>query len=284
LIAIVTDSTAYMTRKEAEIYGVSVVPGYYKVNGRVYKERQYISSDNYSSETLQNSAIYGEDSVTSTRQPDVKAFYDTFKDLGVQGYDILCVTISSKLSSTYNSACIAASHLTGVDIVVVDSRVSIGGLFMLIKKARILAEAGTNLNDIANEITRLRDAVKIRYTINDTDTMRDSRRIGYIARSAASILNIRPIFTVRHGSVIMESTARSGYEAIRILTKDIPPSIDSVIIHYIKPAKLAEDLYKYVQSRFPNAVIQLRKTGPVIGVNTGPSLIAIVWMHEGGKL
>ena len=272
MIAIVVDSTAYITRKEAEIYGVSVVPSVCSVGDFKVRDR-YIDELDRADEDF----IYRNTFFAVTNQPEVKSFYNIFRELGTRGYDILCITISSKMSTTYNTACIAANHLTGANICVVDSRVSVGGLFMLIKRARMMANDGMILGDIANELLRIRDNIGICYTVDDLNVMKNSKRLSYIRQSAVSVLNLKPIFTCSKGSIILDSTARNGYDAIRRLTAKITPRVDNIIIHYIKPIPLIEDMRKYLMARYPKALIQVRKLGPVIGVNTGQSMLAIVW-------
>lgn len=272
MIAIVVDSTAYITRKEAELYGVSVVPSMCVAGDFILKDK-YIDELTSSDESY----IYRNTFFVSTHQPEVKSFYNTFFELGKRGYDVLCITISSKMSSTYNTACIAASHLTGVNICVVDSRVSVGGMFILIKRARKMANDGMALGEIANELLRIRDNIEIRYTVDDLNVMKNSKRLSYIRQSAVSVLNLKPIFHCSKGAIVLEDTARNGYDAIRRLTAKITPRVDNIIIHYIKPIPLIEDMRKYLTARYPKALIQVRKLGPVIGINTGQSMLAIVW-------
>ena len=265
MIAIVVDSTVYITRREAHLYGVSVVPSRYN-----NKFDKYIDD-------IKDDSIYDE-FFLSTAQPDVKSFYNTFRELVKRGYDILCLTISSKMSGTYNAACAAANHIKGVNICVVDSRVTGGGLLILLKKARMLADKNIALNDIANEMIRMRDNIVIKYTVDELNIMKNSKRVSYIRQSVASILNLKPVFSCDKGALLLEEEpARNGYDLIRRLTQGIPPKTDYIIIHYIIPNQLVEDIRKYLSARYPGALIQLRKLGPVIGINTGSSICAVIW-------
>jgi len=266
-LAIVVDSTVYMTRREAQLYGVSIVSSVYND-----KFDKYIDD-------IKDDSIYDELFLT-TKQPDVKSFYNTFRELGNRGYDILCLTISSKMSGTYNTACIAANQIKGVNICVVDSRITGGGMFMLVKKARMLADKKISLNDIANEIIRMRDNIVIRYTVDELNIMKNSKRVSYIRQSAVSMLNLKPVFSCAKGAIIMDEPARNGYDLIRRLTEGIPPKVDYIILHYILPNSLLEDLKKYLPAKYPRALIQTRKLGPVIGINTGSSICAVVWYEE----
>lgn len=272
MIAIVVDNTAYITRKEAQLYGVSVVPSACIVNSIKFRDRYIDEIDSRHEEYIYKNTFYA-----TTKQPEVKSFYNTFRELGKRGYDILCITISSKMSSTYTTACVAATYLTGVNICVVDSRVAVGGIFMLIKYARKMANEGKALDDIANEILRMRDNIKIRFTVDDLAVMKNSKRLSYIKQSAVSVLNLKPIFSCSKGSIVFEDTARNGYDAIRRLTAKMSPRVDNIIIHYIKPTQLIDDIKRYLTALYPKALIQVRKLGPVIGVNTGQSMLALVW-------
>lgn len=275
MIAIVTDNTVYITKKEARLYGVSVVSSVCKISEYKFKER-YIDEINIKEENF----IYNNARRASTSQPDMKSFCDIFMELGRRGYEILCITISAKLSGTYNTACIAANHLPGVKICVVDSKTTGGGMFILIKKAHSMINQNMTLSNIANELLRIRDNVVLKYYVDDLDVMKHSKRLGYISQSAMNVLNIKPIFRCTNGSIELENTARNGFDAIRRLTADIPLKTDYIVIHYIKPLKIVEDIKKYLSVKFPKAVIDTRKLGPVIGINTGYSLLGIVWLER----
>ena len=71
MIAIVVDNTVYITRKEAQFYGVSIAPSVYKVNGNYVKDK-YIDE-------LKEDNIYGE-FFLSTKQPEVKSFFNIFRE------------------------------------------------------------------------------------------------------------------------------------------------------------------------------------------------------------
>ena len=69
----------------------------------------------------------------------------TFSELVNSGFEVLCITISSRLSGTYSSASIAAREVSSDKITVVDSQSTAGGMYMLVEKARAMALAGASV-------------------------------------------------------------------------------------------------------------------------------------------
>ena len=133
MIAIVTDSTAYVTREDARALGV-VVPMTYSIGGNQLYTESYIG-ENGMFESLLKKNPPGQ----RTSQATMSAFMSTFEEIRSAGHQVLCLTISSRLSGTYSNAAIAARELGGTDISVVDSRTTAGGLLLMARAARRLS-------------------------------------------------------------------------------------------------------------------------------------------------
>ena len=105
MIAIVRDSSAGISREDAKEWGISIVPMTYTADEKQFFE-DYIGKDrNY------EDLIEQDDGGLRTSQSSIRAFTHIFRYLLGKGYDILCLSISSRLSGTYNNACVAARNL-----------------------------------------------------------------------------------------------------------------------------------------------------------------------------
>jgi fatty acid-binding protein DegV len=121
MIAIVTDSSVYMTRNEAKSLGVWLVPLTYTVNGHIYNET--FIGENGDFQRL----VFRSNVACQTAHANIAAFMSTFSELVNSGFEVLCITISSRLSGTYSSASIAAREVSS------DGKVNTGDAVMLLK-------------------------------------------------------------------------------------------------------------------------------------------------------
>ena len=128
-----------------------------------------------------------------TSQAGFSAFMSVFDDLILAGHDVLCLTISSRLSGTYGNARIAARETAPDKIEVVDSLTTGGGLYLLIKEARRLLDGGLTVQETAQRLRVLRGRVKTVFSVEDISALRSSGRLGNVKMSVATILNIKPI-------------------------------------------------------------------------------------------
>ena len=131
MIAIVTDSTAYLTHEEAVELGVVIVPMSYSFGKDMSLNEGCIEND----EHAERQVAEGIDHV-HTSQATLSGFLNAFQRLRRAGYEVLCITISSRLSGTYANAVLAARELGGSHIEVVDSLTTCSGLYLLIREAR----------------------------------------------------------------------------------------------------------------------------------------------------
>ena len=234
MIAIVTDSTSYLTKKEAQDMGVRVVPVCYSVSGRMYNETYVDCNGDFFRLLRQNGEKY------QTSQASVGIFMSAFEELIREGYDILCLTISSRLSGTYSSAVIAAREIGSPRIRVVDSLTTAGGLYMLLKEASSMPLSQMNLEEVALKLESLRGEIKIAFSVDDMAPLRKSGRLGIVRQSVGTILNVKPLLLLSEGSVVFIGNARGQAEQINQLVAQVPKEIKSAMIHFIGDYEMAK--------------------------------------------
>lgn len=274
MVAIVTDSTAYLTKKEAHDLGIRIVPMSYTVSGQILNE-------NYSDQNGEfESLIFRYSSRCTTSQAPRSAFMSMFDELLRQGYDVLCIVISSRLSGTYSSASIAAKEVDPERIVVLDSLSTAGGLSILAKKAKELADKGYTLKEITSEIENMRNKVGISFSVDNMDALRRSGRLGIVRQSVGTILNIRPILLCKDGAIIAYGTARGRSEQVRYLVSTIPEDAKEIIVHYLGDKTHVSNLYNSIGKKFPDVPITQVKLGPVLGIHLGLGVVGLSWINE----
>lgn len=270
-IVIVTDSSAYMTREDAKKLGVVLVPMTYLIAGRPFIEN-YIGENGEYEKLI---AKWIESAKTS--QTSMSSFMSTFMELREAGYEILCLTISSRLSGTYSNAMIAARELGDKgDIRVVDTRTTSGGLFLMARAARKLIDKGLSLAETAQKLQELRPQIKITFSVNDLKPLRRSGRLGSVRQSVGTILNVKPILMCKDGGVISAGVCRGKHEQMRMLEESVPSNACEIIVQHLKAEEKAYQLAERLSKRC-GADIMIRPIGPVLGIHLGIDVVGAAW-------
>lgn len=272
MIAIVTDSTSYFTKKDATEMNITFVPVNYNIGGRTFDEN-YVDLNFKITDILKKNP----DAVTTSHAP-IAAFKNTFAQLIGKGCDVLCIVISSRLSGAYSSACIAAKEIDSDKVMVVDSLSTAGGLQLLVGEAAELAKSDISLTDLYCKIESIKQNVGIVFSVDDMNPLRKSGRMGIVKQSLSTMLNIRPILACLNGSITSHGFSRGRGEQISKLVDMVPKNAKKIIVHYIENHALSSALHEKVKQSFPNAKILLRKIGPVLEVHVGSGAVGISWI------
>lgn len=277
MIAIVTDSTAYLTPEDARYLHAHVVPHTYTTGIQTYAEGFSGENGGFTQLLQENICV--------TAQCSISSFHAAFTGLLQRGYDILCVVLSSRLSGAYSSAKAASlalcSHRRYAGrIQVVDSRTTAGALRFLLGKARALADQGLPLNKLARACESLRDKVGLAFSVDTMDRLRKSGRLGIVRQSVSTILNRRPILLLENGAVFSQDTAigKSG-QASRLAEK-ISAGAKSVTLHYFGNPQNLQPLVAAIRRRFFNIPMTFRELGPVLGIHIGTGTIGVSWEED----
>ena len=269
MIYLVTDSTACLSRQEANELRALVVPMHYIKDGRESNPEGFI--EDWQPEPGQSLTGF------STAQAPSAAFIDIFSRLKEQGHEALCLTISSRLSGTYANALKAAEE-TGDCIQVVDSRTTAGAMYLLLKKAREMFDAGATLPECFERLKLLRKKTHTLFTLQEMEPLRRSGRLGFVRSSVSTLLNLRPLLTLSDGSVVSHSLARGKQDQLKMLVQGLTGKPDEVIVQHCGDEEAANHLALRLTDKGIR-VIQ-RRIGIVLAVHLGIPILSTAWMEE----
>ena len=267
MITIVTDSSSYFKKSEAVELGVKIVPINYTINGQSYCE-SYSDQNGDFEYLLRGTGDY------NTSHPNMSAFLSTFMEELHNGNEVLCITISSRLSGAYGTAHMAAKQSESGSIAIFDSRFTAGGLYLIVKEAGKLIADGLSLHEILDRLPAIRDRVSISFSVDDMASLRNSGRIGFVRMSVGTFLNIRPILLCKDGVVVADTVARGKTEIIKRMTEKLSADTKEVVINYIGDNLMATNLYHVAKSA-TGAPISLQKIGPSLGIHLGLKAIGV---------
>jgi len=270
MIAIVSDSSISLTQKEAAELGIHIVPMTYTVAGRPFHE--HYSDTNGAFERLVSHYP------CTTSQPASAAFMSTFQELVRQGYEVLCLVISSRLSGTYSSATIAAKEISAEKIRIVDTRTTVGGMRFLAERAKeLIAQDAKGLEEVALALEREREKVSILFSVENMAPLRRSGRLGFVRQSISTILNIRPILMCRDGTLVSHGFAKGKRQQIEKIVETVPAAVKKITVLYLGDIKEARDLAAAVTKKFPDLVPSVTAVGPVLGIHLGIPAVGVAW-------
>lgn len=230
------------------------------------------------------------DVVPTTSQASPEAFKRAFEKIAADGDEIICITVASKFSGTYQSACIAAEEFPG-KIRVIDSKTVAIGTAILAEYAESLVEKGFSSEEIEKAVTEKRDDIIIVALIDTLEYLKKGGRLSKAAAFAGGLLNIKPVISVEDGEINILGKARGSKQGNNFLIKEIEKAGG---VDFKMPVLLGytgHDPYmleKYVEdSRFlwKGNVENLRRTcvGSVIGTHVGPGAVAVAFFKQTTK-
>ncbi len=269
MIYLVTDSTACLTRSEANGLRALVVPMHYIKDGRETYPEGFI--EDWQPEPGQSLTGY------STAQASSAAFLDIFERLKEQGHEALCLTISSRLSGTYANALKAAEE-TGPCIQVVDSRTTAGAMYLMLVKAREMFDAGATLQECFERLKLMRKQTRTVFTLQEMGPLRRSGRLGFVRSSVSTLLNQRPLLTLSDGSVVSHSLARGKQDQQRMLIQGLTGNPGEVIVQHCGEEEGADSLAARLTEQ--GFRVMKRRIGIVLAVHLGTPILSTAWVEE----
>ena len=228
---------------------------------------------------------------THTSQITPYYYQQIFRREAQTGRDILYISLSGGLSSTYSSALTAAEEIEdefeGLKIEVVDSRAGTGGMGLLLMAAVRAKESGVSLSENASALRENACKICHWFLVDDLKYLRRGGRISAATAVAGTVLNIKPILTIADAGTLISIAKKRGLsKAATFLTDLYAGAVDSslsndVIIAHADAQAEAEAAMKRVLAVNPKANVQICGLGPVIGAHTGPGMMAVI--HWGNR-
>ncbi|MGI6425634.1 MAG: DegV family protein [Tepidanaerobacteraceae bacterium] len=223
-----------------------------------------------------------------TSQPSPQAFYDLIKDALDKGYEVLVITLSSALSGTYESACIAKKQLNAEEqekVHIVDTLAASIGQGLLVYEAAKMAEQGMSAIEICEKITALRQKLESIFTVDTLEYLLKGGRISKFKATLGTMLDIKPIlFIDSNGKLVILEKVRGRKRAYsRLLDimdeKGKNLSQQTVGIVHSRALQEAQKLANEIKSRFDCKDIIIGELSATIGTHTGPKCIGLFFYH-----
>jgi DegV family protein with EDD domain len=277
-IKIVTDSTMDMTIEQAELLGVVVVPLSVTINGETYLDRVEIQPAEFM-ETMK-----GLKELPKSSQPSAGTFLKVYDRLGEEGYEVISIHMTGKMSGTVRSA-ESAAQMTKTKVTVIDSEFISIALQFQVREAAEMAKQGKSLEEILERLDTVRENSKLYIMIDTLENMVKGGRIGKGKAFIGSLLNIKPIASLEGAEYNPVAKVRSHSQVVKWLAKQFAEDVQGktvkrVGIVHAEALELATKLKNSIIDLTGYNDISVDYTGPTISTHTGPGTIAIMYYYE----
>ncbi len=226
------------------------------------------------------------DELPTTSQATPFQFEEVFQEAVAAGDDVVCITISSALSGTFQSAQIAAAAFPGRVFAVDSQSVSVGG-GILAQYALELKNQGLSAAEIAAVLEEKRDDIRIVALLDTLEYLKKGGRISAAVALAGSLLGIKPVVGLENGAVKLLGKARGSKQGNNLLVKEIEAAggLDfdmPLLLGYTGLSDVLLQKYKVDsailwqdrRSDLPQALI-----GSVVGTHVGPGAVAVAFFR-----
>jgi DegV family protein with EDD domain len=273
-IRVVTDSAADIPTNLADEKDVRIVPLDVRLGEWGPEEMRLIDP----AEFWRRCAMT--DALPETSAPSPGAFAESFAQAADDGCTgVVCLTLSSELSSTYQAACGGAEEVRDrIDVRVVDTRtVTLGQAMVVLETARVAGD--TNDLDLAEAAARaVVPSIRVYGALDTMDNVRKGGRIGAARALMGSLLSIKPIVEIRDGTAVAESRQRTRAGSLEYLVNKLRQAgrLSGLGIAHAAAPDLDAFLDMLV-GIYPIEDILVNYIGPVIGTHAGPRCIGICY-------
>lgn len=278
-VALVTDSTSYIPKDIREKYPITVVPQVVIWEGQTYEDDVTMTPEQFYTR-LRTAKV-----MPSTSQASVVNMHTAFSSLIEQGYDVLGVFISSKLSGTFQSAVQGREQLgNGQDKVdLVDSNTTAMAMGFMVLAAAKAAVEGASLADCKALAEKARDHVGVYLTVDTLEFLHRGGRIGGATRFLGTALNLKPILAIEDGRIEAVERVRTRGKALDRLVELVAEkcagksSVHMATLHADAEADAKVLLDKITPLVHPVESV-FAAVSPAVGAHAGPGTAGLAWM------
>jgi DegV family protein with EDD domain len=278
MIKVVTDTTSSFTIEEYAKHSITPVPLYIREGDSAKKEMLEISYEEFYGKQRAGSKF-------TTSQPDPNSFIEAFRPVIESGDEVICVTISSGISGTYNSAHLAKQMLETDKISIIDSFQSGLNQGAIALKAVELAAAGKSREQIVATLLEMRKRTRVYFVVESLRYLYEGGRLSGAQALIGSMIQVKPIVWFdEQGKMTTYEKVRTLKNAknrvLELFKKDVASlGLEQIGLHYGDNLEEAESYAKELEE-IAGQPVPLVRLSPVIGTHTGPDILGVCFTTQ----
>lgn len=280
-IRIITDSASDISQEKAKEWDITVLPLTVRFGEEVYLDGVTLSPHVFYEKLVET------DEIPKTSQITPYVYKDAFEKAVSEGSQVLCFCLSSGVSGSFQSACMAAEEYPG-QVFVIDTQQFCISQYIIVERAVQLREAGMSAGKIAETILQEQKDAHVIAVFDTLEYLKLGGRISSAAAMFGNILRVKPVLTIEDGAVKLIGKARGSRNSENMLTQFIEQMGG---IDFCRPLCLGytgfDDTFlrKYItDSAFlykgHEECLQITPVGATIGTYAGPGAIALAFFAK----
>lgn len=278
-ITIITDSASDLSQNNKN--GITVLPMTISFDNETYEDGVTLTPDNFYMKLIESSTL------PKTSQVSPYAFSEAYEKALEHSDQVIVITLSSKLSGTYQSACIAAEDYQDKVYVIDSENVSVGEQ-LLINYAFSLIQQGLDAKAITQQLNTIKKRIHLVALLDTLEYLKKGGRISGSTAFLGNILSIKPVIAIADGEVAFLGKARGSKQGNNLLIEQIKTygGIDyelPVLLGYTGCSQILMDKYIKDSSALWEGKMDIPpvvQVGATIGTHIGPGGIAVAFFSK----
>jgi DegV family protein with EDD domain len=276
MLRIVMDSAGDLPEEWLEKYEIEVIPINVHMGNEVFLEGVNLSIEHFYNWVKKTGLV------PKTSQPTPQQYIEVYRRVYQPGDVILSVHLTSKLSGTYESALMAAKELEeeGIQVVVFDTLAGTGIQGYMCREAREMERNGAGLDEIIKRLERIRDLTHVIFTVDSLEFAQKSGRVQLLESILASLLNIKPIITLKEGTLAVANKVRTRKASLEYIVREVVEKMDGSLINaaivHANDLATALDLSSQLEGLLNIKDLFIEDLSIGIATHLGPGTVGIV--------
>ena len=277
MIRIVADSSCCISQEDAKKMNIEIIPLPIDFDNETFLDGVTLSTEDFYKKLAVSKVL------PTTSQPSPLEFIERFEEVKKSGDSILVITLSSKISGTYENACLYKKENGYAKIEIVDSLTTISAMEMIVKEAVRQRDNGMNVHELADHLNKFKLRTKIIAAIDTLEYLYKGGRLSGATKIIGTMLNIKPIIAVIDGYVKMVDKKMGFKNALdHVFNCAIKGNIDTnypVCVQYSvnkeRAVKITERLHEAgITDTY------LEEISGIVGTHIGPNACTIVYIEK----
>jgi DegV family protein with EDD domain len=278
-VVIMADSTSDLTQSLIQTRDIKIIPLYVNFGEQSYKDGTDITTEELYKKVDELGYLPKSSAIS------LGDFMMAFEPYIEQGYDIVLLTIGSKLSGTYQAALVAKDTVEANRVHIIDTNNLSSGGGLLVLKACDLRDQGLSASDIKQAVDKITPRVRSQFAIQTMDYLYKGGRCSALSMFLGSVLAIKPIIQVNDGKLdVYKKSVGKMTRALDIMLEDYFNLFDQIDKDYVMIThSLADKSAEYMKNQImakglvPNQLLETQ-AGCVISTHCGKGTIGILYI------
>ena len=287
MFQIISDGGCDFTKEEAKKHNVTIVPFYITFDQHTFlREGVDITKDEYFKRLLGDKTLF-----PKTSQPSPQDYMDVYTPHLEAGLDIISLTISSKLSGTYNSATLAARTLReeypNRTIIVIDSLSGSVGQGLILREIIKMRDQGFSVTKTEQYTKKVIKSTQIYFTLDTLEYLKRGGRVGSTTALVGGILGLRPVLHLVEGVIEQLDSVRGNKKVLHLMEEGLTAALEGEVenvnlcIGHILSEKRATtfkgNVEKALNTKINHPAIEV---GVTIGTHAGPGALVVAYCRK----